>query len=66
MPSIPKRICITAKDIANIKNCSQRNARLILSDIKSYFNKEEKHKMITFNEFSQYTGISLTELEPFR
>lgn len=65
MKSIPKRICLTTKDIANIKGCSDRHARLIMGDIKSYFNKEERHHFITFKEFSDYTKIPLEEIEPF-
>ena len=63
---MPRRICITTKDIANIKGCSSRHAREIMSDIRAYFNKEEKHKLITFKEFSIYTEIPMEELEPFR
>ena len=66
MKNMPYSICITTKDIANIKGCSDRNARLLLGDIKSYFNKEEKHHAVTFKEFSEYTRIPLEELEPFR
>ncbi len=66
MRNMPYRICITTKDIALIKGCTQRNARLIMDDIKSYFDKEEKHHMITFKEFAEYTRIPMEELEPFR
>jgi hypothetical protein len=62
---VPKRICITTKDIMNIKGCSSRNAREILSDIKSHFNKENKHTYVTFREFSIYTGIAMEEIEVF-
>jgi hypothetical protein len=62
---IPKRICITTKDVMNIKGCSSRNAREILSDIKAYYKKEEKKKLVTFKEFSIYTGIAMEEIERF-
>lgn len=65
MKDIPKRICITSKDIANIKGCSDRQARQIKSDIKAYFKKEERHNFITFREFSEYTKIPLEEIQPF-
>ncbi len=65
MKKIPQRICINTKDIANIKGCSERQARQIKSDIKAYFKKEERHNFITFKEFSDYTKIPLEDLEPF-
>ncbi len=66
MKNIPYRVCITTKDIANIKGCSDRNARILMGDIKAFFKKEERHHFITFKEFSEYTKIPLEELEPFR
>jgi len=66
MKNIPYRICITTKDIANIKGCSDRNARILMGDIKAFFKKEERHHSITFKEFSEYTKIPLEDLEPFR
>lgn len=62
---VPKRICITTKDIMNIKGCSSRNARVILSDVKAYYKKEDKKKLVTFKEFSIYTGIAMEEIERF-
>lgn len=60
-----KRICITTRDVWNIKGCSPRNARELLSDVKAYFKKEEKNKLVTFKEFSIYTGIAMEEIERF-
>jgi hypothetical protein len=65
MKNVPKRICVTTKDIANIKGCSDRQARQIKSDIKAYFNKEERHHFVTFKEFSDYTKIPLEDIEAF-
>lgn len=62
---VPKRICITTKDIMNIKGCSYRNAREIISDVKVYFKKEDKKKLVTFREFSIYSGIQMEEIERF-
>jgi hypothetical protein len=62
---IPKRICITTKDVMNIKGCSSRNAREILSDVKAFFKKDEKNKLVTFKEFCKYTGIELEEIQGF-
>lgn len=60
-----KRICITTRDVMNIKGCSPRNARELLSDVKAYFNKDEKNKLVTFKEFCIYTGIEMDEIERF-
>jgi hypothetical protein len=49
----------------NIKGCSPRNARELLSDVKAYFNKDEKNKLVTFKEFCIYTGIAMEEIERF-
>jgi hypothetical protein len=62
---VPKRICITTKDIMNIKGCSSRNAREIISDVKAHFKKEDKKKLVTFKEFSIYSGIEMEEIERF-
>lgn len=60
-----KRICITTRDVMNIKGYSPRNARELLSDVKAYFNKDKKNKLVTFKEFCIYTGIAMEEIERF-
>lgn len=60
------RICITTKDIISIEECSQRTASQKMSDMRDFFNKTEKRCKLTFREYSEYTGIPIEELEPFR
>lgn len=52
----PKRACIYPKDIQRITGRSERYGRKLLSDIKSFLDKEP-HQFITINEFSEYSGI---------
>lgn len=66
MPNKTLRICITTKDIVIIEECSQRTASQKMSDMRIYFNKNNKHNKITFNDYAIYSGIPLNELEPFR
>ncbi|WP_152378396.1 hypothetical protein [Flavobacterium haoranii] len=62
---MPKRIIITAKDIANIEGCSERKGRDVIEDIRLYF-KKEKHHRITFSDYAKFANISKEELEDFR
>ena len=60
------KIIITPKEISMILGCTERNARTYMQDMRAFFGKEERHKKITFKEFSKYSGIDLEELEAFR
>jgi hypothetical protein len=60
------RICITAKDIISIEECSQRTASQKMSDMRIFFKKTVKGRKITFTDYAKYTGIPIEELEPFR
>jgi len=60
------RICITSNDIAKIEYCSQRTASQKMSDMRVFFNKQEKRFKITFEEYAIYTGIPISELESYR
>lgn len=60
------KLIITPKEIAMILGCTERNARTYMQDMRTYFGKEERHKKITYREFSEYSGIDLEELDVFR
>jgi len=51
-----KRLCIYPKDIMRITGRSERYSRLLFKKIKDHFGKE-KHQVVTFKEFPEYTGI---------
>ena len=57
-----KRLCIYPSDIRIITGKSERYARNLISKIKVSLNKQS-HQYITFCEFCQFTGISITEVE---
>lgn len=51
-----KRLCIYPKDIMCITGKSERYSRQLFKKIKTHFGKEA-HQVVTFKEFSEYTGI---------
>ncbi|WP_417857271.1 hypothetical protein [Xanthomarina gelatinilytica] len=53
-----KRACIYPKDIQRITGRSERYGRKLLSDIKSFLDKEP-HQFVTIHEFSEYSGIQV-------
>lgn len=60
------RLCISTKDIIQIEECSPRSASQKMSDMRVFFNKIDKQYKITFKEYSEYSGIPLEDLEPYR
>lgn len=60
------KLIITPKEISMILGCTERNARNYMQDMRAFFGKEERHKKITYKEFSEYSGITLEELDVFR
>ena len=59
-----KRICIYPKDIQLITGRSERYGRKLIQDIRKYFGKES-HQFITINEFSEYSGIEIEEINKY-
>lgn len=59
-----KRLCIYPKDIKRITGKSERHARILLSKIREYLNKEP-HQFITTHEFAEYYGIDQEKVEDF-
>lgn len=59
-----KRICIYPKDIQRITGKSERYGRMLISQIKSHYQKEE-HQFVSVDEFCQYTGLSSEQVRPF-
>ncbi|NJM80404.1 MAG: hypothetical protein HC854_13760 [Flavobacterium sp.] len=58
------RICIYPKDIQIITGKSERQSRNIIVNIKRKLNKE-KHQVVTFQEFCEYMGIEINDVERF-
>jgi hypothetical protein len=54
--SIPQRIIIHPRDIANLTGCGERNARKILQKIRAHQGKMPRD-YISITEFCYYTGI---------
>lgn len=58
-----QRICIYTKDIMRITGRSESYSRVLLSKIKTSLKKEE-HQFITVEEFCQFTGLKLDQVQP--
>ncbi|ARN77950.1 hypothetical protein BST97_08035 [Nonlabens spongiae] len=58
-----KRICMYPKDVQIITGKSERYGRNVISDIKKQLNKE-KHQLITIDEFCNYMGLEIKQVEP--
>jgi hypothetical protein len=63
MKAITKRICIYPKDIERITGKSYRQSTRILKAIKKSNNKLE-NELVTIEEFCQYTGLKIEQVEP--
>ncbi len=61
---ITKRVCIYPKDIQRITGRSERYGRKLLSEIRTFFDKEP-HQFITVKEFSEYSGIEVELVNQF-
>lgn len=59
-----KRICIYPKDVQRITGRSERYGRMLLSQIKTHYQKED-HQFISIDEFCQYTGLKVEQVYPF-
>ena len=57
-----KRITIYPKDIMLLTGKSERYSREILKQIKILC-KKEKHQLVSIEEFCNYIGLSLEEVE---
>jgi hypothetical protein len=64
MKTPTKRLCIYPNDIALIKGISPRQSRNEFNDVKVFF-KKEKHQSLTLKEYSEYSGLSLEEVEKY-
>ena len=62
--TVPKRIVIYAKDVENITGRKERTARKLLKLIRHQFNKK-KGDFITVDEFCQFTGLRVEQVQPF-
>lgn len=59
-----KRICIYPKDIMRITGKGEKYCRSYLEKIKDSLNKED-HQLLSVEEFCQYTGLKIEQVEPF-
>lgn len=64
MKTIPNRVVIYAKDVANITGLRQRASGKLLAAIRDKFGKS-RSAFVTVQEFSTYTGINEEAIQPF-
>jgi hypothetical protein len=58
------RVCIYPKDIQCITGRSESYGRKLIRQIKQHFDKQP-HQFVTFEEFSEYSGIKLQIIEDY-
>lgn len=58
------RLCIYPKDIERITGKSERHCRDIIASIKKLHGKQ-KHQLVTLEEFCDYMGLKLENIEKF-
>jgi hypothetical protein len=58
------RFIIYAKDVQLITGRSERYAQYIIAGIKKW-RKKEKHQLVTYAEFCEYTGIDPRQLDAY-
>lgn len=58
-----KRICIYPKDIERITGKSYRQSSRMLQAIRKSLNKLE-NELVTIEEFCQYAGLKIEQVEP--
>ena len=58
-----KRLCIYPKDIQRITGKSYRQSARLLQKIRSDLNKLE-NELVTIEEFCQYAGLKIEQVEP--
>jgi hypothetical protein len=59
-----KRIVIYPKDVQRLKGKSERYGRILLCKIKKSKSKT-KDQFVSLNEFAEFTGLTIAEIEPF-
>lgn len=55
------RLCISAKDVANILDLSPRQAQRKYQQAKDAYSKA-RHQQLTVREFADYYGLPLAEV----
>ena len=58
-----KRICIYPKDIERITGKSYRQSTRMLQAVRKSLNKLE-NELVTIEEFCQYAGLKIEQVEP--
>ena len=56
------RLCVYPKDVQRITGKSERWGRMLLLKIRQVLNKEE-HQFITIEEFCNYTGFKVDQVQ---
>ncbi len=56
------RLCVYPKDVQRITGKSERWGRMLLEKIKETLKKEE-HQFITIEEFCNYTGFKVDQVQ---
>jgi hypothetical protein len=59
-----KRVVIYPKDVQRITGKSERYGRILLCKIKRSKSKT-KDQLVSLNEFAEFTGLPVAEIEPF-
>ena len=57
-----QRVVIYCKDVMAVTGLCEKSSRKLLKQIKVKFSKED-HQFVCIAEFSQFTGIPVTEVE---
>lgn len=63
MKMATKRICIYPKDIERITGKSYKQSARIFKEIKKSLNKLD-NEFLTVEEFCQYSGLKIEQVEP--
>ncbi|MFC4875060.1 hypothetical protein [Negadavirga shengliensis] len=64
MMMIKKRCVVYPKDVQMITGRSERYGQDLLQKIRKFYNKKP-HQFVTTREFSEFSGIPVTDVEPF-
>ena len=64
MKTVPNRIVIYPKDVANITGQDKRTARRLLARIRKQFNKPDR-AYVSIDEFCAFTGLKEEKVAPF-
>ena len=63
MKTTTTRLCVYPKDVQRITGKSERYGRMLLLKIRVRFNKEE-HQFVSIQEFCNYTGLHMDQVQP--